>query len=389
MSVRPAPPAAIAWISLAVLLAAGGTLAACGSSGTEPSDPCADPGSVCTIAGGSTSGFNGDGKGALDTWLYYPIDLTFDPAGRLVIIDWNNHRVRRLETDGTFRTILGTGYEAEFVEGGLAVDTPIHHPFSFDYDAGGVLYLAGFHVANVFKVGLDDRVYGVAGDGFFGSTGDGGPAIDARLESPCGVAVAPGGFPIFISDTFNHRIRVVSADGVIRPFAGTGTAGYSGDGGPATEAELYEPYRVRYDAATGNLYVCDTKNHVVRRVDPSGTITTVVGTSTGGVNGDDGGFGGDGGPAAQARLTTPYDAIVGPDGALYVADSGNHRIRRVDAAGVITTVAGTGQPGFSGDGGDALLARFDGPAALAFDAHGDLWVADTYNSRIRRIRFGE
>lgn len=365
---------------LALLLSVAG----CGGESTEPADPCPVPGAICTVVGTGVSGYNPDLTLARETWLYYPIDLGFDGSGRLVLIDWNNHYVRRMNPDRRLEVILGTGEEREFVEGGLAVETAIHHPFSLDFDGGGALYLAGFHVANVFKVGLDARVYNVAGTGLFGYGGDGGPAVDARLESPCGVAVAPGGFPIFISDTFNHRIRVVDADGTIRAFAGTGQAGFSGDGGPASEAMLNEPYRVRYDAASGNLYVCDTRNHVVRRIAPDGIISTVAGTPPEGPD-PRGGFGGDGGPATEALLRTPYDARIGPDGALYVADTGNHRIRRVDASGIIETVAGSGEEGYAGDGGDARSASMNGPSAVAFDAAGALWIADTYNSVIRRV----
>ncbi|TPW09634.1 MAG: serine/threonine protein kinase, partial [bacterium] len=206
------------------------------------------------------------------------------------------------------------------------------------------------------------------------------PAAEAQFDEPCGVAVGAAGHPIYVADTSNHRIRRIDANGRVTTIAGDGSPGYSGDGGPATAARLRHPYRLRLDRTSGDLYVCDTDNHVIRRIDTAGIIHAVAGQGTPGSSGD-------GGAATAARLTSPYDAVPGPDGALYIADSGNNRIRRVAPDGTITTIVGTGLRGFGGDGGPALEAELDYPSALAFDAAGDLWIADTYNNRVRVCRF--
>jgi sugar lactone lactonase YvrE len=228
------------------------------------------------------------------------------------------------------------------------------------------------------KVDVDMRVWVAAGESTTGYAGDGGPAATALLNSPSGVAVAEPGFPIYIADTANHSIRRVDADSTIHTIAGNGTPGYAGDGGPASQALFRGPFRVRLDPRNGNLIVTDTGNHCIRRIDASGNIATIAGKGTAGYTGD-------GGQATKATLNSPYDARIGPDGSLYIADTYNHCIRAVDATGVITTVAGNGIRGFQGDGGPATQAELDHPFAMDFDPDGNLIVADTYNSRIRRV----
>jgi sugar lactone lactonase YvrE len=365
-------------LKAAGLLAAFGLLAGCSDSPTRSSVDCTASGNICTAMGTGQRAYAGEGDVPSKVSLYYPIDVLFDPEGRLLVLDWNNLRIRRLDQDGKVRTIMGTGFEDNIIEGTPAIDTPLHHAFSVTFDGAGNYYVAGNHVPKIIRVDTEGIVHIVAGLDTPGDGGDGGPALLASLDSPCGVAVAPAGFPIWLADTNNHRIRVVGSDGMIHTLAGNGAPGYSGDGGPSERATLRRPYRVRLDAGTGSLYVSDTENHAIRRIDASGVITTVAGTG-------EAGFSGDGGPAAQAQLTLPYDAAIGPDGALYIADGGNHRIRRVDAEGVIRTIAGKGSAGFSGDGGSAMEAELDHPLAFAFDATGGLWIADSYNSRIRKI----
>jgi DNA-binding beta-propeller fold protein YncE len=358
-------------------------LAGCGlGSPVRPEQRhCGESGVICTAAGTGDRAYDGDGNLALETSLYYPIDLAFDPQGRLVVLDWNNQRLRRVDPDGRVRTLLGTGFEGEVEEGGRAIETPMHHAFSLAYDAAGNFYVAGNHQPQIMQVGPDGVVHLIAGaDAIEGFGGDGGPARAAQFSAPCGIAAAAAGRPLFVADTGNNRIRMVDAQGFIHTLAGTGEAGYSGDGGPAQSARLDAPYRVRLDPATGDLYVCDTQNHAIRRIDPEGKIWAVAG------NGEPG-WSGDGGPATSARLQLPYDVAIAPDGALYIADTGNDRVRRVGADGRITTIAGTGVRGYSGDGGDARNARLNHPSALALDAEGDLWIADTFNSRVRVIAY--
>jgi sugar lactone lactonase YvrE len=363
--------------------ALGSSLALGGCGGEKTSSPpdtsCRDLGDICTILGTGQRARGDNEKPPLETSLYFPTDVTFDAQGRLIVLDYNNFYVRRLDADGIVRWILGTGDENYIEDGSTALETPLHHAYSFAYDAAGNLYVAGNHVSQIFRMATDDRVWVVAGTAVDGYNGDGGNALDAEMHYPCGVAVAASGYPIFVADTYNDAVRVIDETGTIRALAGTGAAGYSGDGGPAENAQLSRPYRVRYDETSGNLYIADRANHVIRKVDVQGIITTVAGTGTAGYNGD-------GIPAAQARLSQPLDCRVGPDGALYIADAANNRVRRVDlSSGIITTVAGTGVEGNSGDGGPAIEAELHFPTAVCFDAGGNLWVSDSYNSTIRKI----
>ena len=228
--------------------------------------------------------------------------------------------------------------------------------------------------------------------------GDGGPAVEADLNYPRGVAVDGSG-NLYIADTGNHRIRRVDATGIISTVAGTGQrtevevhiggwlGEYGGDGGPAVEAHLNYPTAVAVDGA-GNLYIADAWNHLVRRVDAGGTITTVAGSGTGTGReryNNQGGYSGDGGPAVEARLNGPWGVAVDRSGNLYIADAGNQRVRRVDGAGVITTVAGNGTSNYSGDGGPAVEASLRGPVKVAVDGLGNLYIADSANDRIRQV----
>lgn len=222
----------------------------------------------------------------------------------------------------------------------------------------------------------------VAGTGEAGFSGDGGPAAKARLNSPFGIVRGPDK-ALYICDTSNHAIRRVAADGTITTVAGCGRKGYSGDGGPAVKAELNEPYEVRFDRA-GNLFFVEMRNHVVRRVDArSHVISTVAGTGKAG-------FGGDGGPAAKAQFSSPHSIQFGPDGSLYVCDIANHRIRRIDmTSGRITTFAGTGQRLPTPDGAKIDGTPLNGPRAVDFDARGDLWLALREGNRVFRFDLRE
>lgn len=335
---------------------------------------CADDGVICTMAGTGAARFDGDGP-ALARSFYYPIDIEFDRQGRPYIVDWNNLRIRRLERDGQLRTIMGLDYEDFPVDGALAKDTPLHHASDMSFAPDGSFLVAGDHVPVVFRVGTDDRVHVVAGNAEYGNDGDGGQARQARLQTPFGVLAETNGF--FIADVDAHVIRYVDANGIIQTVAGTGVAGYSGDGGPATAARLGGPSRM-IRLADGSLAFAETKSHVIRRIDPQGIISTLAGSGRRG-------YSGDGGPATAAQLDTPYDLALAPTGDLYIADTANNVIRRIDAQGIITTVVGNGFAGFLGDGGNAGVCEFDRPSALAFGPDGSLWVCDTSNQRLRRI----
>lgn len=342
---------------------------------TPPPD-CATVGNICTVAGTGKAQFDGDGRPALETSLYFPIDVLFDRRGRLLIMDWNNLRLRRINDDGTVQTIMGTDFEDFPVEGALAEDSPLHHASSMEYDGPGNLFIAGDHVPVVFMVDTTDHVHIVAGTADYGYSGDGGPAREAELSTPFGVLPdAAGG--LYISDVDANVIRYVDPAKTIHTVAGSGGQGYGGDGGPATAALLDGPSRLQL-GPDGQLYFCEIKNHVIRRLRRDGTIDTVAGTGARG-------YGGDGGPATAAQLDTPYDLQFAPNGDLYLADTGNNVVRRIDAAGVITTVVGDGEPAFAGDGGLASTCSLHRPSALFLDPQGSLWIADTSNHRVRRI----
>lgn len=211
-----------------------------------------------------------------------------------------------------------------------------------------------------------------------GSNGDGGSAVEAILNQPEGIAVDING-NIYVADADDHRVRRVSPDGTIRTFAGTGTQGFSGDGGPAEAAQLNTPYGLCLDSK-GNLYIADLSNARVRRVTPDGKISTVAGGGTVAAGGN-----GDGSPSTQVKLSAPRNVATDANGTLYISDFSGHRILRVAADGTIATVAGAGSPGFSGDGGSALLAKIAYPAGLAVDSKGAVYFADSGNKRVRRV----
>jgi streptogramin lyase len=207
-----------------------------------------------------------------------------------------------------------------------------------------------------------------AGTGIAGFSGDGGPATKAEVNQPFGVIRGADG-AIYFCDTANHRVRKIASDGTITTVAGNGQPGYSGDGGPALQASLKEPYEIRFDRA-GNLFIVERLNHTVRKVDAkTRAISTVAGTGKAG-------FGGDGGPGNQAQLSEPHSIQFDPAGNLYICDIRNHRVRKVDrVTGVITTFSGTGQPKMAADGSAFANAPLHGPRALDFDADGNLWLA--------------
>lgn len=337
---------------------------------------CDQPGVICTIAGTGRSQFDGDGRPASRTSFYFPTDVEFDSLGRPLILDSNNQRIRRINSDTSVQTIIGVGEEDSPTDGALAADTPLHHATDLAPDSAGRIYIAGGHAPVVFRIDTDDRVDLVAGSGEFGNDGDGDPALSARLSGPYGVLpLGDGAF--YVSDIEVDVVRFVDAEGSISTVAGTGARGYTGDGGSATLAQLSGPGHLARDAQ-GDLYICDVNNHVIRRFTADGTLTTFAGSGVAG-------FSGAGGPAVNATLNTPSDLRFASNGDLFVADTGNNVIRRIDRAGHITTVVGTGTVGFAGDEGAASACRLNAPSGVNFDAQGNMWIADTLNQRVRRV----
>ncbi|WP_322754609.1 protein kinase domain-containing protein [Frankia sp. Cas3] len=340
---------------------------------------------ITTVAGTGTGGFTGDGGPATHAQLANPDGVAVDNTGTLYIADQDNNRVRRVGTDGTITTLAGTGTAGYAGDGGPATHAQLANPHGVAVDSTGTLYIADEGNQRVRRVGTDGTITTVAGTGTEGFTGDGGPATHAQLAYPEGVAVDRTG-TLYITDQGNQRVRRVGTDGTITTVAGTGTAGYAvyagyaGDGGPATHAQLANPHGVAVDS-TGTLYIADLSNNRVRRVGTDGTITTVAGTGTEG-------FTGDGGPATHAQLAYPEGVAVDRTGILYITDQDNHRVRRVGTDGTITTVAGTGTEGDSGDGGPATHAQLANPDGVAVDNTGTLYITDRGNHRVRRVATG-
>jgi uncharacterized protein (TIGR03437 family) len=307
--------------------------------------------------------------------LVGPEGIAADGAGNLFIADTGDNRIRKVTPAGTISTVAGNGTSGFGGDGGPATSAELNNPISVAVDVAGNLFIADFENNRIRKVTPAGTISTVAGNGIQGFGGDGGPATSAELNYPGDVAVDGAG-NLFIVDWGNNRIRKVTPAGAISTVAGNGTAGFSGDGGPATSAEMWGPEGVAADGA-GNVFFADSGNDRIRRVTPAGTISTVAGN---GVQG----FSGDGGPATSAELWGPYGVAVDSAGNLFIADLYNNRVRRVTPASMIGTVAGNGTAGFSGDGAPATSAELNYPIGVAVDGAGNLFIVDS-NQRVRKV----
>lgn len=376
-----------------VFLVAALTLGAC-SNTTEP-EPEPVVNKITTWAGiPGKDGFNGDGLALKASWMSYPSDLTFTSTGAYVL-DWNSHRVRHVTAQNTFETVVGS----DFVGDGdplLADRNPpgvmgntiyLNHPTDVDELPGGLILVTSWHNHKLRVLTPATGMVYVSCGSTPGFVGDGGPAKDARVNQPAQSLVTSDG-TIYILDQRNQRIRRIAPDGTMSTVVGIGPPGaYGGDGGPPSAAQLNFPAGgnppigggIAMDGQ-GRLYISDMLNNRVRRVDFGlNTIETVAGNGTAG-------YGGDGGSAVDAMLNNPRDLEIGPDGRLYIVDKLNHRIRVVNlTTGIISTIAGNGKPGYSGDGGSAAEASLWLPEGVGFDANGDLYIADAYNQIIRKV----
>ena len=387
-------------------------------------------GVINTIAGTGTAGFGGDGAAPNKAQFNGPRGMAIDSAGTLYVADSLNGRVRSFSGSGNISTIAGNGGGASSGDGAAAIQSQLSFPRGVAVDASGNTYIADTGNNKVRRISSQGIISTVAGTGAAGSSGDGGQAASAQLSSPLGVALDAKG-NLYIADTGNNRVRMVSPQGVITPMAGNDIAGFSGDGGQAGGAQLNLPAAVAADAS-GTLYIADLGNNRIRKVTSDGVISTVAGNGIAGYTGDgdlavksglnlpfglavdaqgnlliadagnnrirllSGGvlttiagtgipaYSEDGAPATASDLAAPSAVAVGPGGSLYLADASN-RIRVVAPDGRLSTVAGTGKPGYSGDGGSAMAAALNGPAGIAVGADGKLYVADSLNSAVRRL----
>src|SRR5437588_374405 len=342
-------------------------------------------GQLTTVAGNGTEGFSGDGGPATSAALSGPHGLFVDRFGNIFIAETYNDRIREVvAATGNIQTVAGTGTYGFSGDGGPATNAELAQPTGVYADSSGNIFIADAGNNRIREVvATAGNIQTVAGNGTFGFSGDGGPATSTTLNVPTDV-YADGSGNLFISDTFNNRIReVVAATGNILTVAGTGTYGFNGDGGLATNAELTQVTGVYVDSS-GNIFIADSGNQRIRKVDAAtGNIQTVAGNGTFG-------FSGDGGPATNAELAQPTGVYADNSGNLFIVDTYNSRIREVDAAtGIIQTVAGNGTFGFSGDGGPATSAELDLRVGfsngITGDRQGKLLIAAVRNSRIRRI----
>ena len=363
------------------------------------------PGVICTWAGNGNAGFNGDGRALRESSMYWPIDMEWSPDGFAVVLDWNNHRVRRTTAQGTFETVMGTQLPGDgpadlsdlMAPGAMGPTVSLNHPTDLSFH-NGLLHVVAWHN---HKLRTWDprtgRVIVTVGRGP-GGTGDGMPAAMALLKQPShGEWDAQGNY--YILDQGNGRVRRITAAGMMEAFAGRGGRHSPtsmqpdmdreiGETGPALMAgfnwqggENPEPEGGLAVARDGTVFIGDTGNHCIRRVDPTTRMMSTVVGRCGYF-----GFGGDDGPGPMATLNSPQDLEFGPDGLLYIADTNNHRVRVWDpATGVIRTVAGTGARAYGGDRGLARQADLYRPFGIAFSPDGDMYIADAFNNRIRRV----
>jgi len=323
---------------------------------------------ITTVAGNGAAGSSGDLGPATSASLNQPGGVFVDASGNLFIADTTNNRIQKVSAGGTITTFVGTG--------GLTALPALNQPGGVFVDASGNLFIADTGNDQIREVPASGgKVTIIAGGGSYGYYGDGGLATSAALNEPAGVFVDASG-NVFVADTFNNVIRKFMVGGNITTVAGNNIQGFSGDNGLATSAELNLPTGVFVDAA-GNIFIADRGNNRIRKVSSGGTITTIAGDNNQG-------FSGDNGPATSAALYSPTGVAVDTSGNVFIAATFNNRIREI-SGGIITTVAGNGNNGFSGDNGPATSASLARPGGVALDASGNLFIADTNNNRIREV----
>ena len=351
---------------------------------SDSSDIYDCPRIITTLAGNGTPGFSGDGGAATSAKLSQPISVALDRVGNVYLVDYNESCVRKVDTYGIITTIVRppTDTDAGILgDGGPATAATLLNPKDITVDDSGNIYIVDYGNSRIRRINASGIITTVAGCSY-GYTGDGGPATAAGLTSPTGVIVDHSGNFYF---TELNRVRKVNRLGIISSVAGNGTigfgaSGFSGDGGPATLADLNLPYFLAIDDS-GNIFISDTYNRRIRKVDTAGIITSVAGNGIAG-------YSGDGGLATAAELFSPMGLACDHSGNLYIGDYNGSTIRKVDKYGIITTFAGSRAYGFGGDGGAATTASFNGPAGIATDDSGNMYLADVFNARIRKISPG-
>ena len=334
-------------------------------------------GNMTTYVGTGSSGFSGDGGKATEARLNVPAGLAFDKSGNLYIADRNNNRIRKVNARGIITTIAGTGTAGFSGDGGPATQAQLHLPSGVALDGKGNIFLSDRSNNRIRVIDSSGKIRTYAGSGKDGFKGDNGPALKASIDSPFGIALDRKG-NLYIADRRNNRVRKVNVQGIITTVAGDGGYFMMGDNGPAYRASIAGPTGVVVDDQ-GTLYIADRENNRIRAVDSQGMISTVVGTGQQDYNGDSE-------VARDTNLHLPFGVALNPDGKLLVIDRSNYRIRSIDLKrGTVKTIAGNGNKMFAGDGGPATGATLSFPHGIAVDKNDNVLISDKGNYRIRKI----
>ncbi len=335
---------------------------------------------ISTYAGINDTGYTGSGGPATSAALHWPCSICINESGNIYFTDEENNCVRKISSTGIISTIAGIGgvTTAGFGgDGGPAIAAHFSSDWGLAFDASGNLYITDQGNNDIRKVNTSGIISSLINTRANISDGNGGPVTAAHLMSPLGITTDAAG-NIYICDLNAHNIRKINASGIISQLAGiTGTPGYSGDGGPATNALINKPFGIAIDPS-GNLFFCDGGSNCVREITPAGIITTIAGTGIAG-------FSGDGGPASNCKLNDPTGVYIDRSGNILITDCLNNRIRRINKNGIINTITGTGPGAYFGDGGLCINAELFNPTNVVTDSSNNIYITDTYNNRIRKI----
>ncbi len=336
-------------------------------------------GIISTVVGTGLGGYSGDHGPATSATIDHPIVIATDAAGNLYVADNVNNAIRKISTTGVITTIAGTGTAGYNGDGIAATSAKLNSPYGVAVDAAGNIYIADAFNQRIRKVNTSGIISTIAGTGTAGFNGDGALATATQFWNPTCVRLDATG-NIYIADNQNIRIRKISTSNIVSTITGNGSVGYTGDGGPATAARISYPAGIWVDNL-GNILIADGLNHAVRKINPAGTISTIAGNGTTG-------FTGAGGPATAAIISQPEDVFEDISGNLYFVDAVNNTLHKINTSGIITTIAGNGVAASIGDGGPSRAAELNGPDGVCISTSGNIYIAEAFGNRIRMIATG-